>query len=374
MTCYRHSRYHHPRATTRICARRVPRLLDNRPVITLLVSLLWTIATSGMNPAVALAKATPTKATPASAALASSALTSSALASTTAAKIAATSSAASSTTSTTTSSATDNAEKHTAPLSTATPTTALTPNLLTPNLLTSEKLPLKKLPLGALSYDSTTGPVSTATTAADIALADTAQISATTGVRDLSPNDRDDNSDGSALSTRTSEARDSHFFYSSYPLITDVSLTLWDDPDDNGFYSRFSLTFDIDADRYHRAVFARVYLKTNSGRYRLFHTTTHFALRGWAVTDYYEMDATLLSEYGSDWYDIRIELFDATTGTLYDSLDAHSHYALFSVPLEARRDYHGNLDVFIQASVGSFGTPITFLLLLTLLYRRKRYP
>lgn len=214
--------------------------------------------------------------------------------------------------------------------------------------------PVKTLPSGSMSLT-------------DPALATAAHISETSGVR----NEPASGSTANALLNRTSNARDSHYLHTSYPLITDVSLTLWEDPDNNGFYSRFSLAFDIDADRYHEAVFARIYLKTDSVRYQLFHTTTHFALRGWAITDYYEMDATLLSEYGSDWYDIRIELFDATTGTLYDSLDAHSHYALFSVPLEARRDYHGNLDVFIQASVGSFGTPVTLLLLLTLLYRHR---
>ena len=170
-------------------------------------------------------------------------------------------------------------------------------------------------------------------------------------------------------------ADSSHYYHHLLPapFISDISLKLWEDHDANGFYSRFQLTFDVASDYYHHAVFARVYLRAEGDTYRLFHTTAAFPIRAWPLTDYYEMDARLLSHYHRDWYDIRIELYDKTTGTLYDTLDAHSHHRLFNIPLEATgRSHHSDVDVVIHATAGAIDTHVAMLLLLLAAWRSRQ--
>ncbi len=115
--------------------------------------------------------------------------------------------------------------------------------------------------------------------------------------------------------------------------IFDASITLLSDNDDDGYYHSFSLQFDADVVSGEAEVYAELWVRDASGDWQLDYTTEDFLIEGNSTLDTFILETQWESGYSPDYYDFRVELYDAFT---YDLLATSSHLDqyLFEVPLE----------------------------------------
>lgn len=120
--------------------------------------------------------------------------------------------------------------------------------------------------------------------------------------------------------------------------IGEVYTDLIIDDDDDGYFSRFQITFDPDSDYESRLVFARVWVRARGGEW-----IEEFVSEDWRVQtsgdrDAYVLDVDWISGYPSSYYDVQIDLYESQSGLLIAS--AGSERAdLAQLPLEdASRD------------------------------------
>ncbi|MDF2179697.1 choice-of-anchor H family protein [Aliiglaciecola sp. CAU 1673] len=157
--------------------------------------------------------------------------------------------------------------------------------------------------------------------------------------------------------------------------IYDAWVVLHRDVDTDGYYSRFSLTFDADTVYGSAPVYARLYLG-RTDTFREYHTTSVFNLLGDSTDDEFSVETTLVEGFISDDYEILIELYDADSGervAIYDGLQDNDLYLL---PLESS-DYEyvpPPVQVVVsQESGGSLGWLALLGLLSLLACRRIRW-
>lgn len=152
----------------------------------------------------------------------------------------------------------------------------------------------------------------------------------------------------------------------------DTETRLYHDNDRNGFYTGFSLYFDVDSEYGSRWVYARIYLKSGQSDYRFFHETHVFEIYENEWYDGYEVEADLLANYEADYYDIRIELYETGDSQPWDTIDASTHSNLRGLPLESERYNDGPRDEHIHEYSGSVTWVLPTLLLFGLIFRRRR--
>lgn len=117
--------------------------------------------------------------------------------------------------------------------------------------------------------------------------------------------------------------------------IGEVYTDLIADDDGDGYYSRFQITFDPDADVERRLVFARVWVRARGGEW-----IEEFVSEDWWVdtsgdSDAYVLDVDWISGYPTSYYDVQIDLYDSQSELLIAS--AGSERAdLAQLPLEDR--------------------------------------
>jgi MYXO-CTERM domain-containing protein len=117
--------------------------------------------------------------------------------------------------------------------------------------------------------------------------------------------------------------------------IGEIFTGLVADDDDDGYYSRFRITFDPDADYESRFVFARVWVRARGGEW-----IEEYVSEDWPVdvsgdADAYVLDVDWIEGYPTSYYDVQIDLYDAATEALIAS--AGSERAdLAQLPLEDR--------------------------------------
>ena len=155
-----------------------------------------------------------------------------------------------------------------------------------------------------------------------------------------------------------------HRFFDLY----NISVLLFDDYDHNGFYSEFSLSFDLDVEYGSADVYAEIYIRQHGYDFELLHVTEIFTIWHHAAYDSYEVTSTLLENYPSAYYDLHIELYDAY-GSPYEPVaiaDSDYYAELYALPLESRH-YHATGSA-VSVSYGGTGSPFLALLSLILVW------
>ncbi len=130
-------------------------------------------------------------------------------------------------------------------------------------------------------------------------------------------------------------------YYSDFAIYSAFSELLFDQ-DDDGFYQRFSVTFDADIlsayPNQQALVFADLYLSQNGGPWLLYFTTDSFAITGQDSTDAFEVVTQLDTGYNTDHYDVLIDLYQVGVSEPVATYSANDTNALYALPLESR-DY-----------------------------------
>ncbi|MBX2884993.1 MAG: choice-of-anchor H family protein [Granulosicoccus sp.] len=154
-------------------------------------------------------------------------------------------------------------------------------------------------------------------------------------------------------------------------VIADVGTHVYSDFDHDGFYTHFSASFDVDVGYGSAWIYAKIYLRDSTSDYRLFHTTEVFEIYDNLGTDRYKVESKLVSNYPADYYDLRIEIFEAGNADIRDSVDASTHRTLFALPLESDFLDDGPRDEVVHGTVGS--ATLGGLVMLSLFILRRRY-
>ncbi|MCJ8271504.1 MAG: choice-of-anchor H family protein [Psychrosphaera sp.] len=90
-----------------------------------------------------------------------------------------------------------------------------------------------------------------------------------------------------------------------------VDITLFDDPNHNGYYNHMVIDFDADTLFDHIDVYAVLSLTDPNGIMTEYYVTDNFDLYGESTNDTHQVDTILTTNWMADGYDLSIELFDA---------------------------------------------------------------
>jgi hypothetical protein len=101
--------------------------------------------------------------------------------------------------------------------------------------------------------------------------------------------------------------------------IGDVQTTLLIDDDQDGHYSKFAIAFDPDADLQAGYLYARVWIRPQGGEWIQEHVSEDFPVDTSGQDDVYEFSVDWVSGYPTAYYDVQIDLYDATTNLLVAS-------------------------------------------------------
>lgn len=148
------------------------------------------------------------------------------------------------------------------------------------------------------------------------------------------------------------------------------------DHDNDGHYSNFTLSLDIDTSVSIPAIYAVFYLSLESGPWTEYAVTNNFTVHGSGPYDTYTVTADLDYGYPSGYYDQLIEVYDAHTNDLLITYGPNDSHLLQNLPIESR--HHDNLfslntDItFSFSGAGSFGTQLLLPLICVVAIRRLR--
>jgi hypothetical protein len=115
--------------------------------------------------------------------------------------------------------------------------------------------------------------------------------------------------------------------------IGNVRTTLLIDSDVDGYYSRFRVTFDPDADFDGTYVYAKFWVRAQGGEWIEEHVSEDFLVDSTGTEDVYSLTADWVSGYPASYYDLQIDLHDAATGGLVASAGSERP-ELSRIPLE----------------------------------------
>lgn len=135
--------------------------------------------------------------------------------------------------------------------------------------------------------------------------------------------------------------------------VLDVDTSLLIDDDQDGFYSKFKITFDPDTDFGPANVYAVVWIRAQGGEWIKEHESDDFVVDMSGTADKYTLTADWVSGYPTARYDVQLDIHDAATGLLVAS--AGSERPEFSrIPLEdASRDQLANRPAPPPTNTGS---------------------
>ncbi len=90
-----------------------------------------------------------------------------------------------------------------------------------------------------------------------------------------------------------------------------VDISLFDDPNHNGYFNHMVIDFDADTHFDHMDVYAVLSLTDPNGIITEYYVTDNFDLYGESTSDTHQVDTILTTNWMADGYDLSIELFDA---------------------------------------------------------------
>lgn len=150
-----------------------------------------------------------------------------------------------------------------------------------------------------------------------------------------------------AAVTRDAHADDArHHLQEAY--VVDIDTTLVGDADHDGYHRGFAITVDIDTTVGWLDVFVRLYLQPDHSRLDSLHTGRPFRVSGADHRDRWRIEIELLDRWRTDHYDIVVEVVDAHTGHVLDTVGPHEFRNLGHLPLET--DEHFPADDFVAVS------------------------
>jgi hypothetical protein len=117
--------------------------------------------------------------------------------------------------------------------------------------------------------------------------------------------------------------------------IAEVFTDLIADDDGDGFYSRFQITIDPDAEFDSRLVYAEVWVRARGGEWIKEFVTEDWRVDTSGFADEYVIDADWVNGYPTSYYDVQVDLFDSSSGALIASAGSdRDDFA--QIPLEDR--------------------------------------
>ena len=135
--------------------------------------------------------------------------------------------------------------------------------------------------------------------------------------------------------------------------VADIETRLFDDADNDGYYAGLSISMDIDVEFDQADVFAEIYLHPQGSQPRLLHVTNVFRIYEQASQDRYQVDVGLYENTPAGGYNLLIDVVNAYSGELVDTVSNRTHSNLENLPLEsADYQYNDNVDVQVQTSFG----------------------
>jgi hypothetical protein len=123
-------------------------------------------------------------------------------------------------------------------------------------------------------------------------------------------------------------------YTSSDVEIYNADTLLISDFNNNGFYHRFSVTFDADTLYPTAELYAKLYISYEGGPWNLFNITEYFSIESDSEFDLYTVETELSDGFYPGYYDIKIELFDAHNDYFITAYGPYQDNSLAALPLE----------------------------------------
>jgi hypothetical protein len=161
--------------------------------------------------------------------------------------------------------------------------------------------------------------------------------------------------------------------YHSFEIYRASSELLADD-DHDGYFHRFSVTFDADVQAEHAHVYAELYLSRNGGPWQHLFTTDEYMIYGDSSQDSYQVVTELADGYPTGHYDVLIDLYQVGEPYVVASMSSDDSNELYALPLEdAQRDEPQPELYYVEhASHGGSLGAVALSLLVLLAYFRQR--
>lgn len=144
---------------------------------------------------------------------------------------------------------------------------------------------------------------------------------------------------------------------------------LFDDFDDDGFYTYLRVTMDIDTDYFDASLFVRVFLRGSDGAWSEVFESDVFTIYGNSGFDDYVIESELYAGFPPDYYDVLVEVYDAYNSELVLEHGPREAAAFSLLPMEDLALDARNLPptAFSTGGGGSLdGNALLFLLALAL--------
>ena len=127
--------------------------------------------------------------------------------------------------------------------------------------------------------------------------------------------------------------------------VADIDTFLDNDKDYDGYFAGLSVSMDIDVDWDWADVYAQIYLQRSGRSPRLLHVTQVFSIYEQDSLDRYQVAVDLLDNTPAGHYDLLIDVIDARTGYVVDSVSNSTHSNLQNLPLESD-DHQSGAPIF----------------------------
>lgn len=150
--------------------------------------------------------------------------------------------------------------------------------------------------------------------------------------------------------------------------IFDAYIEFNSDPDFDGYYSYFTVEFDVDTVYSNAEVYARLFL-SRGDVFEEFHTSSIFQINGDSSLDSIVIESELVSGFPSGDYELLIEVYDAYDDSLVVIYDGYDDVDLTLLTLESRTYESSQTVVVVRESGGSFGY-LMLLVVPLLIWRR----
>ncbi len=134
--------------------------------------------------------------------------------------------------------------------------------------------------------------------------------------------------------------------------VAEIGTLLTRDLDNDGYFTGFSLSVDVDTFFTDQDVYLALYTRDSSGTESPLHRTRDFSIYGDALSDEYEIDIDLVTSYPADTYDLIIDVHNARDDRILDSVDNRQFSNLRRLPLESE-----DLDVAPRPPITQPDTP-----------------
>lgn len=150
--------------------------------------------------------------------------------------------------------------------------------------------------------------------------------------------------------------------------IYDAYIEFNSDPDFDGYYSYFTVEFDIDTVYSNADVYARLFL-SRGDVFEEYHTSSVFKINSDSSLDSLVIESELVSGFPPGDYELLIEVYDAYDDSLVVIYDGYDDADLTLLTLESSTYESSQTVVVVRESGGSFG--YLMLLVVPLLIRRR---